>query len=181
MSIAQDAQIILDKWNTYKGCKVNGDKKMKTFKAHKEMKYDIETAVRKRRRELSLEDILAAIDNYTTILLSRDYFWTYPWTLPQFLSRTVKEHREEIQIYKFIPNNFHTSDWLTHAAKVRNVQKIRRQEPVIPLEPVETPSQRISKMTTEEAFAALSDPNVSPFEQMLIRKLKPEVHNQRAT
>lgn len=51
------------------------------------------------------EEIKKAIDNYDMVLKSDKYYWTYKWTLDQFLAR-------KNGIDRFIPDTFEETDYL---------------------------------------------------------------------
>ena len=50
-----------------------------------------------------LDDILKAIFNYATILSSTSHFWTYSWTIEDFLQRGLEKFLDEANPY----DNFH--------------------------------------------------------------------------
>ena len=66
---------IFEKWNH---CKI-----IIHYKLNEKMKKSIENAL----LDYSLSEILIAIVNYAEILESDNYFWTYEWTLKDFLNK----------------------------------------------------------------------------------------------
>lgn len=112
-----DISVIFNKWNSYKG--------QRSWKSHRELSPEIEQAIKLRLKDYTVEQLVGAIENYAKILLSKDYRWTYAWTLQQFLTRHPKENRDELQLYRFLPNSFFDTDYLTDAAR----SKVKRPEP----------------------------------------------------
>ena len=55
------------------------------------MKRKLQAALKDRTQE----EILCAIDNYSTVLKSDDYFWSHEWTLEDFISRGLDKFTEE--------------------------------------------------------------------------------------
>lgn len=117
-----DISVIFDCWNKYK--------KYKKFKGHQKITPEIERAVSLRLKEYSVSDISQAIDNYAKVLLGNDYRWSYAWTLYQFLTRHNPQYRDELQIYRFLPNNFSDYDYLTDQSKRSKV--IQEKKPTTP-------------------------------------------------
>jgi hypothetical protein len=70
-----------------------------------------------------VETLKEAIDNYAKVLLSRDYKWTYAWTLLQFLTRHHPARRKEEQLSRWLPGEFHEDDYLTNEAKVARARR----------------------------------------------------------
>jgi len=114
------AEIVFDHWNS---------KKRKGWKSHVELSSEIVDAVRLRLKGYSVADIKAAIDNYALVLLDSRYKWSYAWTLYQFLTRHNPSQRQELQLYRWLPNNFHSDDYLKDSARHRQVAYKRREEP----------------------------------------------------
>jgi hypothetical protein len=114
-----DADVIFDRWNTYAGRSVEKQGKMITWKGHKRradgsVSPDIATAIqRPLDAGYSVEQICTAIDNYALVLLSPEYFWSYPWPLATFL--TVADGRGKNAIPKwtrFAPDNFTAENYV---------------------------------------------------------------------
>jgi uncharacterized protein YdaU (DUF1376 family) len=112
---------IFDHWNSYKG---RGN-----WKSHNELRYEIKQAITERLKQYTVEQLTRAIDNYAKVLLSKDYGWTYPWTLRQFLTRHQKApNQSELQLYRWLDSGFAEDDYLTPAAKARRIQQCRVAE-----------------------------------------------------
>ena len=109
---------VFNHWNKHKGQFKRGGQK---FKGHYQLTNEIKKAISQRVRDYSVEDICKAIDNYAKVLTGADYQWSYAWTLYQFLTRHNPHYRDELQIYRFLPNYFVEDDYLTDNAKRRNV------------------------------------------------------------
>lgn len=45
----------------------------------------MESHINARLKEYSLEELLKAIDNYHEVLTNEKYFWSYKWTLQDFM------------------------------------------------------------------------------------------------
>ena len=175
-SKVEDIKRVFGVWNLNKGMYVNGQKSKGTFKSHTKITVDIEKATRLRLKEYSLEDICGAINNYAKILLSKDYTWTHRWTLQQFLTRHSPQYRSELQILRFIPNNYQDDDFLTPSARKARIAKARpKPAKQTPKKPVETPLGRIKKLTLKQAREEYRDPKTDVFIRKLIRKTHPEV------
>jgi len=63
-----------------------------------------EPAIRSAFKHNSKDDIEAAIKNYATVINDPDCFWTYRWTLKDFLNRGLD---------RFLPVNFQHDDFLS--------------------------------------------------------------------
>lgn len=150
-------QEIFNHWNTFKG---RGN-----FKSHREMTPDIEKAVKIRLKDkFTIEQLKGAINNYAQILISSEYEWSYAWTLYQFLTRHRPDNRDELQIYRFIPNNFSTQDFKkTSLGKQRD--KIRKEK-----------SQKILKADAEKLKAAYEN---NYEHKWLIDELRPEISEEQ--
>lgn len=53
--------------------------------AHKKLNKQMESHINARLQEYDLDEILKAIDNYHTVLTDDKYYWTYKWTLQDFM------------------------------------------------------------------------------------------------
>lgn len=47
----------------------------------------------------TLDEVCKAIFNYATILIDKQYYWTYRWTLHDFLQRGLEKFMDEAQPY----------------------------------------------------------------------------------
>jgi len=54
---------------------------------HKKLTDKMKTKINSALKEYSLEDIKKSISNYSTVLSNKKYFWSYKWTLEDFLVR----------------------------------------------------------------------------------------------
>ena len=78
-TIKPDAEIILDHWNS------------KDIIQHRKLTDKIKRAINGALRNYSADEICAAIDNYNTILTDEKYYWSYKWTLQDFLQRGLEK------------------------------------------------------------------------------------------
>jgi len=95
--------VIFEHWNLYKG--------QGNWKSHREVTPEIEEAINKQLKKYSIEQLKAAITNYSDILLSPQFVWSKNWTLREFLTRHRPDDRNELQIYRFLQNNFSPDDF----------------------------------------------------------------------
>lgn len=58
---------------------------------HKKITDKIKRKIRGALNTYSPDEIKKAIDNYSTVLTSDEYYWTYKWTLEDFLQRGVEK------------------------------------------------------------------------------------------
>ena len=61
---------------------------------HKKLTAKMETKIRSALKDYSSEDIKKAISNYSTVLKDDKYFWTYKWTLDEFMARGLTKFLE---------------------------------------------------------------------------------------
>jgi len=106
-------QQVFDNWNKFAGQSVqkrNSQGKILVtvrWKAHRLLTKDKRQAIMAALKDYAIEEICGAIDNFAKILLGREYFWTYPWALHEFLTRGVERHKGAArQWWAFIPDNF---------------------------------------------------------------------------
>lgn len=57
---------------------------------HKKLTDKMKTKLKSALKNYSEDDIKKAISNYSTILHSDEYYWTYKWTLEEFLQRGLE-------------------------------------------------------------------------------------------
>jgi len=102
--------VIFNHWNSYRG---KGN-----WKSHHEMTFEIKSAIRDQLKHYTLEQLKKAIDNYAKVLFSKDYQWSYAWTLRQFLTRHQKApNQQDLQLYRFLESGFADDDYLTQRAR----------------------------------------------------------------
>jgi hypothetical protein len=110
--ISEAVQQVFDYWNSYSGQSVEkpsgqGGVKRVTWKSHRQLSRDKVLAIEQALKGFSASDLIGAIDNYATILLGSQYFWSYAWTLTEFFSRGRERHKQaERQFWQFLPDNF---------------------------------------------------------------------------
>lgn len=62
---------------------------------HRELKQRWRKTINARLKHYTAEQIKEAIDNYATVLSSEEYYWTYRWTLEEFLKRGLDKFLTE--------------------------------------------------------------------------------------
>lgn len=80
---------------------------------HRKLLYDQRQAIKVALEHFTVSDIQEAISNYSSLLIDDKYFWTYRWTLTEFLSR--RDGRKATDPYKwwqFLKNNFRAEKYL---------------------------------------------------------------------
>jgi len=87
-------QTVFDHWNN------------QAIIVHKKLTEKIKQKIRTHLKDNTLQDITKAIDNYSTVLKSSDYFFKFKWPLIDFLDRGLRKFLNEAQ--PFI--NFLTSE-----------------------------------------------------------------------
>jgi hypothetical protein len=97
---------VFDHWNS------------KGIIAHRELTNKLKGHINARLENYTLEEILAAIDNYATVLKGEEYFFSYKWSLEEFLTRGNG-------LIKFLS----TSDPLTNYLKNKSSPKPPTQPP----------------------------------------------------
>ena len=81
---------------------------------HRKLLFDQRQAIKVALEHFNVSDIQEAISNYSEILTDDKYFWTYRWTLTEFLTR--RDGRKGTDPYKwwqFLKNNFRKEKYLT--------------------------------------------------------------------
>jgi len=97
--------IIFEFWNS---CK-----KSSAWRSHRKLTKDIVQAIIENLKHYSVEDICQAIQNYSDILQSDKYYWTYTWSLYRFLTVTEKKNGSKAKKWwKFLPENFSEQEYL---------------------------------------------------------------------
>ncbi|MCX6150174.1 MAG: hypothetical protein NTX22_06600 [Ignavibacteriales bacterium] len=74
----------------------------KKIMVHKNLDSKTESKIKATLKDYNIEEIKTAIDNYNIILKSEDYYFTYKWTLKDFLSKGL-ENFIDLEIAK---NNY---------------------------------------------------------------------------
>lgn len=148
--------LIFNFWNKFKG--------RANFKGHRDLTTEIKKAISLRLKDYSVKDICEAIANYTKILIDTDFTWSYAWTLQQFLTRHNQKYREELQLYRFLPNNFREGDYFKEGVAKRRAEQRRKY------------TEHIKKTDIEKLKAAY-EVNKSNL-NWLIDELRPDVKEQ---
>jgi len=121
--ISPEIQQVFDAWNQHAGRSVNkpnghGTMARITWKAHNKLGKEKLAAIRHALQDYSVEEIIGAIDNFSSVLLGRDCFWSYPWTLDQFLSRGRERHKNAERLWwQFLPDNFDAERYRRYGAE----------------------------------------------------------------
>ena len=58
---------------------------------HRKLTDKMKRKIKSALKDYKLEEIKTAIDKYDTVLKDEQYFWTYRWTLPDFLARGLEK------------------------------------------------------------------------------------------
>lgn len=98
---------IFEYWNS---CKI-------TF--HREMSKAMKSSIRARLKIYTMEEIKKAISNYCEVLKGDEYFFTYKWTLSDFMNAK--------NIVKFIDENEPLKNFLSDKPKARTNHKSREE------------------------------------------------------
>ena len=61
---------------------------------HRFLTGKMKTKIRSAMKEYSLEDVKKAISNYSIVLKGKEYYWTYKWTIEDFLNRGLTRFLE---------------------------------------------------------------------------------------
>jgi len=120
---SEAVQKVFDHWNQYAGQAVEkpgqGGVKRVVWKSHRKLSQEKVRAIRQALKDFSAEELRGAITNYAAVLLGREYFWSYPWTLNEFLTRGRERHKQaERQFWQFLPDNFDETRYRRQGAKV---------------------------------------------------------------
>jgi hypothetical protein len=123
----EDIQEIFDCWNSFAGRRKerHSDKK---WKGHNKISPEIESACKQVLKLYSVDEICQAIKNYAETLLSGNTTWTYAWNLWQFLGRHNPKYRNELQLWRFLPNNYTIEDYLMDEFKQKRAEQQRYTE-----------------------------------------------------
>lgn len=118
--ISPEIHQVFDAWNRHAGKSVRkpdgrGTTEKITWKGHTKLSKDKLVAIKSALKDYSVEDIVGAIDNFSAVLLDRKYFWSYPWTLHEFLTRGEEKHKAAARKWwQFLADNFDAARYLRH-------------------------------------------------------------------
>lgn len=114
---ADPIMVIFRGWNRHAGSREIKDGKPVVWHEHRKVSPEIVNGAKLRLADYSVDEIVAAIDNYAQVLFDPDTFWTYVWSLPEFLTRKqAKEKVSPLQIIRFLPDNFHQDQFVSQEA-----------------------------------------------------------------
>lgn len=127
---------IFNHWNKYKGKSISksesGKKTRVTWHSHKlrpdeTMTPDIEKAIAWALKDgYTVDNICGAIDNFAKVLLGENYYWSYVWGLPEFLTRGEEKHKQAARKWwRFLPDSFIEEKYLSEAAKTKQANKTK--------------------------------------------------------
>lgn len=103
---------VFNAWNRHAHRKVTKNGSKISWHQHRKLSEEIILGVKLVTKHHAVDEIVAAIDNYAKVLLGSEYYWSYVWTLPDFLTRKQgKEKTCPPQIIRFLPDNFHDEQW----------------------------------------------------------------------
>ena len=112
-TIKLDAEIILDHWNS------------KDIIRHRKLTDKIKRAINGALRSYSADEICAAIDNYTAILTDDKYYWSYRWTLQDFLQRGIEKFLDfKTAAQNYLKDKPKTRDAPTMSRNVENALRL---------------------------------------------------------
>jgi len=151
--------IIFNKWNS-----------LKNSKHHRSLKPDMTVAIKFHLKAgWTVEDITGAMDNYDLLLSSKDYELTYgKWSLAEFLTRGQKDN--DYRWIWFEPDRFRAKDWMTDAARKREIEKNRRPVAM----PVKTERVKPYANTPDDELAKIyNDGNTMV--RNIVRKHRPDI------
>ncbi len=153
---------IFDFWNSFKG--------QKNWKSHREVAPEIDQAIQQRLKQYTPEQLREAIRNYADVLLSNHFVWSKNWTLREFLTRHRPDDRNELQLYRFLQNNFSPDDFKRTATGESSPADDR----------INIRKQYTEKITeaTEEKLIDLRKNKTHKAMWFLIDELKPEILKQ---
>jgi len=78
----------------------------------------------------SVEQICGAIDNYAKVLLNKNFFWSYVWGLPDFLTRGEEKHKQAARKWwRFLPDNFIEDRYMTEPARRKRATQAKGPTP----------------------------------------------------
>ncbi len=113
------AREIFDHWNMYQGRSTEKDGRLISWHGHRPkpdggLAPDIIAGCKSALADYTVEEIKGAIDNYALVLLSPEYFWSYAWSLPEFLTRRQGRQIGALrQLCRFLPDNFDAANYVS--------------------------------------------------------------------
>ena len=113
----EDIQVIFDFWNEYKG---KGN-----WKSHLKLSDDMLLAIVNSLKKYNVEEICSAIDNYATILLNDEYWWTHAWSLTTFLTVKAGTYKDApLKWLRCHPDNFIIDNYKTSKGAPEDVREV---------------------------------------------------------
>ena len=119
--VNSDAKTVFEHWNS------------KDIIQHRKLTDKIKRAIKGALKNYSADEICAAIDNYVAILTDDKYYWSYKWTLQDFLQRGIE---------KFLDFETAAQNYLKDKPKSRDAPTMSRN--------VENALRLVEKYTIEE-------------------------------
>jgi len=119
--VKSDTKTVFEHWNS------------KDIIQHRKLTDKIKRAINGALRNYSADEICAAIDNYVAILTDDKYYWSYRWTLQDFLQRGIE---------KFLDFETAAQNYLKDKPKSRDAPTMSRN--------VENALRLVEKYTLEE-------------------------------
>jgi len=90
---------------------------------HRNLNKKMESHINARLKEYSLEELLKAIDNYHEVLTNEKYFWSYKWTLQDFMKpNNVVRFMDQSEPFKvFLSRKYHDEPERTDIPPMREI------------------------------------------------------------
>jgi hypothetical protein len=113
----EDILTIFGFWNEYRG--------KDSWKSHIKLSDDLLLAIVDTLKKYEVEEVCQAIDNYATVLLDDNYWWTHTWSLTTFL--TVKNGTfkdASLKWLRFHPDNFVLENYLKSKGSPEDVREV---------------------------------------------------------
>ena len=85
---------------------------------HRKLQHDLRVAIKEALKHFTVTEIQQAIANYSLVMTDDIYFWTYRWTLAEFLSRRDgRKASDQYKWWQFLQNNFREAKYLIKTEK----------------------------------------------------------------